>query len=116
VLKRSSLEEMFQPQIALDPSAVIEPEGENRKDAMGLTFFIEENFGQRFIGHSGTQNGFLSHFYIRPDTRTAYIIAFNTHAVPTDKDASQDTRRLDREIKDYLFQKIFPLVAPKPGS
>jgi CubicO group peptidase (beta-lactamase class C family) len=116
VLKRSSLEEMFQPQIALDPSAVIEPEGENRKDAMGLSFFIEENFGQRFIGHSGTQNGFLSHFYIRPDTRTAYIIAFNTHALPTEKDPSQDTRRLDREIKDYLFQKIFPLFTTKPGS
>jgi CubicO group peptidase (beta-lactamase class C family) len=116
VLKRSSLEEMFQPQIALDPSAVIEPEGENRNDAMGLSFFIEENFGQRFIGHSGTQNGFLSHFYIRPDTRTAYIIAFNTHALPTEKYPSQDTRRLDREIKDYLFQKIFPLFTTKPGS
>jgi len=116
VLKRSSLEEMFQPQITLDPSAVIQPEGENRKDAMGLIFFIEENFGQRFIGHSGTQNGFISHFYIRPDTQTAYIIAFNTHAIPTEKDTSKDTRRLDREIKDYLFQKIFPLFATKPGS
>jgi CubicO group peptidase (beta-lactamase class C family) len=116
VLKRSSLEEMFQPQIALDPSAVIQPEGENRKDAMGLSFFIEENFGQRFIGHSGTQNGFISHFYIRPDTRTAYIIAFNTHAIPTEKDPSKDTRSLDREIKDYLFQKVFPLFATRPGS
>jgi len=116
VLKRSSLEEMFQPLITLDPGAVIQSEGQNRKDAMGLTFFIEDNFGQHFIGHSGSQNGFISHFYIRPDTRTAYIIAFNTHAIPTDKDSNQDTRRLDREVKDYLFQKIFPLFVPKQGT
>jgi len=116
VLKRSSLEEMFQSQIVLEPEAVIQPEGQNRKDAMGLTFFIEDNFGQRFIGHSGSQNGFISHFYIRPDTRIAYIIAFNTHATPTEKDSSQDTRRLDREIKDYLFQKIFPLFALRQGT
>lgn len=113
VLKRSSLEEMFQPQINVAPSEVIEPTGQNRKDAMGLTFFIEDNFGQHFIGHSGGQNAFISHFYIRPDTRTAYIVAFNTHATPTDKDSSQDTRRLDREIKDYLFQNVFPLFTPK---
>jgi CubicO group peptidase (beta-lactamase class C family) len=116
VLKRSSLEEMFQPQVAIDPGSVIEPEGQNRKDAMALTFFIEDNFGQSFIGHSGSQNGFISHFYIRPDTRTAYIIAFNTHAMPTDKDSSQDTRRLDREIKDHLFQRIFPLFVPRQGT
>jgi len=116
VLKRSSIEEMFQPQIAIDPGSVIEPEGQNRKDAMGLTFYIEDNFGQHFIGHDGNQNGFISHFYIRPDTRTAYIIAFNTHAMPTEKDSSQDTTRLDREIKDHLFQRIFPLFVPRQGT
>ncbi|MBO0857499.1 MAG: beta-lactamase family protein [Chloracidobacterium sp.] len=116
VLKRSSLEEMFQPQIPIDPEALVEPEGQNRKDAIGLSFFIEDNFGQRFIGHSGNQNAFISHFYIRPDARTAYIIAFNTLAIPTEKDPSQDTRRLDREIKDHLFQKIFPLFVLKQGT
>lgn len=116
VLKRASLEEMFQSQINIEPSAIVQPEGQNRKDAMGLMFFIEDNFGQRFIGHSGSQNGFISHFYLRPDTRTAYVIAFNTHAMPTEKDSSQDTRKLDREIKDYLFQKIFPLFVPKQGT
>jgi CubicO group peptidase (beta-lactamase class C family) len=116
VLKRSSLEEMFRQQINIEPSEIAQPEGQNRKDAMGLTFFIEDNFGQRFIGHSGSQNGFITHFYIRPDTRTAYIIAFNTHAMPTEKDSSQDTRRLDREIKDYLFQKIFPLFILRQGT
>jgi CubicO group peptidase (beta-lactamase class C family) len=115
VLKRSSLEEMFKPQIAIEPGTLIEPEGQDRKDAIGLTFFIEDNFGQHFIGHSGTQNGFMTHFYLQPDTRIAYIIAFNTQATPTEKDSSQDTRRLDREIKDHLFQRIFPLFTPKQG-
>ncbi len=113
ILKRSSLNEMFQPQLGIESSAITQPEGQNRKDSIGLIFFIEENYGMRFIGHSGGQNGFISHFYIRPDSRTAYIIAFNTNATPTEKDSSQDTRKLDREIKDYLFQKIFPLFAGK---
>jgi CubicO group peptidase (beta-lactamase class C family) len=116
VLKRSSLEEMFKPQIGIDPGTLIEPDGQDRKDAMGLTFFIEDNFGQRFIGHSGDQNGFISHFYIRPDTRTAYVIAFNTNASPTEKDSSRDTWRLDREIKDHLFQRIFPLFVLRQGT
>ena len=113
VLKRASLEEMFQPQIPVASTEVVEPAGQNRKDAMGLTFFIEDNFNQHFIGHSGGQNGFVSHFYLRPDTRMAYIVAFNTHATATEKDQSQDTRRLDREIKDYVFQNIFPLFINK---
>jgi CubicO group peptidase (beta-lactamase class C family) len=113
VLKRASLLEMFQPQIAIEP-ALGATDGQNRKDAMGLSFFIEDNFGQHFIGHSGGQNGFISHFYIKPDTRTAYLIAYNTHAMPTEKAAEQDTRKLDREIKEYLFEKIFPLFTLKP--
>ncbi len=114
VLKRSSLEEMFQPQIQIASSEMVEPQGQNRKDAMGLSFFIEDNFNQHFIGHSGSQNGFISHFYFRPDTRLAYIVAFNTQATATEKDSAQDTRRLDREIKDYAFQNIFPLFVKKP--
>ena len=114
VLKRASLNEMFQPQLPVEPAAT---DGQNRKDAMGLSFFIEDNYGQHFIGHSGGQNGFISHFYIKPETRTAYVIAFNTHAMPTEKNASQDTRLLDREIKEHLFQRIFPLfLPPKPAG
>jgi len=107
VLKRTSLEEMWKAQVSIEP----EKNGENRKDAMGLTFFIEDNFGQHFIGHSGTQNGFLSHFYLRPDSRTAYIVAYNTHAIPTEKDSGKNTRQLDLEIKDFLFKNLFPVLA-----
>lgn len=109
VLKRSSLEEMWQPQVKIEPAT---KDGENRKDAMGLTYFIEGNFGQHFIGHSGGQNGFISHFYLRPDSRTAYIVAFNTHALvkESEPDTGQNTRTLDREIKEYLFKRVFPTM------
>ncbi len=109
VLERSSLEAMWQPQIKIEPAA---KDGEQRTDAMGLTYFLEDNFGQHFIGHSGGQNGFISHFYLRPETRTAYIVAFNTHAIPkeSEPDTGQNTRVLDREIKDYLFKQVFPAL------
>ena len=113
VLKRASLLEMFQPQLPIEAGGIPQQEGQNRKDSIGLTFFVEENFGMKFIGHSGGQNGFISHFYVRPESRTAYVIAFNTQATPTEKQPAQDTRKLDREVKDYLFQKIFTLFAAK---
>ena len=104
VLKRSSLEEMFEAQIEINN---FEPDfqGSNRKDAMGLTFFIEENFGKRFICHSGGQNAYVTHFFLHPETRSAYVVGFNTLAAGDE----QNTRRLDREIKEYLFKNIFPL-------
>ncbi|MBK7600876.1 MAG: beta-lactamase family protein [Acidobacteria bacterium] len=113
ILKRASLNEMFQPQLSIEQGGVPEQSGQNRKDSIGLTFFLEENSGMRFIGHSGSQNGFMSHFYIRPESRTAYLIAFNTTATANEKDQTRDTRRLDREIKDYLFQKIFMIFPVK---
>ena len=111
MLKRTSLAEMWQPQVSITADAIVTPEGRNRKDAMGLTYFIEDNFDQHFIGHSGSQNGFITHFYLRSDNRTAYIVAFNTHAQPTAQNKSQDTRLLDREIKDWLFERVFPLFS-----
>jgi CubicO group peptidase (beta-lactamase class C family) len=105
ILKRSTLEEMWKPQVSL-PEA---KDGKNRKDFMSLSFFIEDNYDQHFIGHSGGQNGFVTHFYLNPETRAAYLVAFNTHAVPTEKNTSQNTRTLDLEIKENLFQNVFPL-------
>ncbi len=105
ILKRSTLEEMWKPQVSL-PEA---KDGKNRKDFMGLSFFIEDIYDQHFIGHSGGQNGFVTHFYLNPETRAAYLVAFNTHAIPTEKNATQNTRTLDLEIKENLFQNVFHL-------
>lgn len=106
VLKRSSLEEMWVPRA--DVTEGVEG-GRNRRDAVGLSFFIEDNFGQHFIGHSGYQNAFKTHLYLNPETRTAYLIAYNTYVAPTKEDPDIDTDRLDVRIKDYLFEHVFPV-------
>ena len=108
ILKRSSLEEMWKPQISIEPQ---ENDGENRRDRMGLTFFIEDNFGQHFIGHSGNQNGFIAHFYVRPEAKIAYVVNYNTNATPLSGQKTPNTRFLDTEIKNYLFKNIFPLLS-----
>lgn len=105
VLRRSSLEEMFKPVIEVLGQPA---NGKGRKDHMGLLFFLEENFGQSFIGHSGTQNGFRTHIFINPATRSGYIVAFNTWNQGTVGDPEATTHRLDEEIKNYLFEKVFP--------
>lgn len=106
ILKRSSLEEMWQPVM----DVLDEPkDGKKRKDFIGKSFFIEENFGQKFIGHSGHQNNFIAHFYLNPETKTAYIVNFNTWQSSVGGDTKINTDTLDKEIKEYLFEKIFPL-------
>ena len=103
VLKRSSLEEMWQPVVP------VPAEGTQSAGAMGLCFFLEQHGGVRFVAHSGGQNAFISHFYIQPDSRTAYIVAFNTIGDPPAKDGKGDTRGLDRDIRDYLVSQVFSL-------
>ncbi len=103
VLKRTSLQEMFEPQIEMEYGTDFP--GRNRKDAMGLTFFLEDNYGMHFVCHSGGQNAFVTHFYLNPKSRTAYVVGFNT----LNMDEKKNTRILDRRIKEYLFEHIFPL-------
>jgi CubicO group peptidase (beta-lactamase class C family) len=106
ILKRASLEEMWKPVIEV----LDEPkDGQNRKDFMGKCFFIEDNFGQRFIGHSGHQNNFATHLYYNPATRSAYLVAFNTWQAGVGGDTKMNTDTFDKEIKEYLFQNIFLL-------
>ncbi len=106
ILKRSSLEEMWQPVMEV----LDEPkDGNNRRDFIGKCFFIEDNFGQRFIGHSGHQNNFSSHLYYNPATRSAYLVAYNTWQAGVGGDTKANTDRFDKEIKEYLFQNIIPL-------
>lgn len=107
ILRRTSLEEMWQP--IADSTEADHFHGRNYSEEIGLTFFLEKNYGTNFIGHSGGQNGFTTHFYLHPATRTAYLIAFNTWTVPTKEKPNLRTSILDRTIKEYLFQNIFPL-------
>jgi CubicO group peptidase (beta-lactamase class C family) len=116
ILKRSSLEEMFQPVLRIERDTPPAPGAEPVEESQGLLFFVEKHFGKTYIAHSGGQNAFETHFYYQPETRTAYAVAFNTLAMSKDDksgDPKADTGKLDREIRTYLLTKIFPLLAPK---
>ena len=75
VLKRSSLEEMWTPQIRATNG-----EGVNGADSSAaLSFFVEKwNGDVELVGHSGDQNGFISHLYLHRPSRTAWAISMNT--------------------------------------
>ncbi|HSK72313.1 MAG TPA: serine hydrolase domain-containing protein [Pyrinomonadaceae bacterium] len=81
VLKRSSLEEMWQPAVEIHRNK----ENPKNVSSMGLTFFIDDENGQRYISHSGNQNGFLAFVNIHPKKRIASVTAFNTNLQLSDK-------------------------------
>ena len=103
VLKRSTLEEMFQKQLDVPSSDSSQLAGMQGADSIGLAFFRHEERGRIYIGHGGNQNGFLSHFYLDLSSRSAYLVAYNTDAT----DGGQNTSKLDLEIRDYMLKRNF---------
>ena len=101
VLARASLEEMW------TPVALVETVGEDRVD-MGLCFFIEKRGTRRLIGHSGSQNGFISHLYLDAAAHAGYVVSFNTEA--TDDVPVPNTRKLDAEVREYFVAKVAPIL------
>jgi CubicO group peptidase (beta-lactamase class C family) len=102
ILRRSSLEDMWKPVVAVGQS------DESPGGHMGLCFFLERHGGLSFVAHSGSQNAFISHFYVNPAARLAYLVAFNTVAEPVGADGKGDARRVDREVRDYVVAKLIP--------
>jgi CubicO group peptidase (beta-lactamase class C family) len=102
VLKRSSLEEMWKPLLPVVPSDDFQSRtGAN--DFVTTSFFVHNDGKLRIIGHAGWQNGFRSHFYFDPATRSAYVVAYNTDA----QDPAKNTRSFDFELRDYLIDHFF---------
>jgi hypothetical protein len=105
VLRRSTLSEMWQPQLEIrgeDPG----------QQALGLGFFLERREGRTLVGHSGGQAGFISHFYVDPVAGAGYVVAFNTDVRTAGR---QRTRELDAELRDRLLREVWPaLPAPAP--
>lgn len=101
VLARASLEEMWKP------VALVETAGEDRVD-MGLCFFIEKRGGRNLIGHSGSQNGFISHLYLDAAARAGYVVSFNTEA--TDDAPVPNTRKLDAEVREFFVANLAPVL------
>ena len=69
--------------------------------------------GMPFVAHSGSQNGFISHFYVNVKRRVAYVVAFNTVAEPVGPDGKANTRQVDRDVRDYLVTNVIPALAAR---
>jgi len=79
VLSRRSLEEMWVPTLtARDGEG-----GSGDNVRIGLSFFVERYGDVTLIGHSGDQNGFISHLYLHPPSHTAWVVNFNTDVTTT---------------------------------
>lgn len=102
VLRRSSLEEMWKPALV-----AADGEGGSGEDVrIGLAFFVERHGGVELVGHSGNQNGFLSHVYLHLPSRTAYIVGFNTEVSSKAKGQPEITRDVDNAIRDRLIRDV----------
>lgn len=111
ILKRASLEEMFRPQIAIESETPPAAGQESSVESQGLIFFVERRFGTTYIAHSGHQNGFVSHFYLDPAARAAYVVAYNTYATVkpgSPAGSAPGTDELDGEIRSRLLRDVFP--------
>ena len=75
VLKRTSLEEMWQPRL---PTTVDANGNTGFTTDIGLIYFLNRRDNRTFIGHGGDQNGFISYIEFEPATRQASVIVFNT--------------------------------------
>ena len=102
VLKRSSLEEMWKPFLPVTPDDDFQSRA-GAHDEVTTSFFVHTDGALKLVGHAGWQNGFRSHFYIDPKTRSAYVVAYNTDS----QDAKQNTRGFDFELRDYLIDHFF---------
>ena len=103
VIKRSSLEEMWIPQLVID-------ENDSLKQSIGLSFFILEQNGIRVIGHTGSQKGFMSFFYIDPAREIGVICVFNTSDI--EETGRSKTRELSENVRDLMLEEVWPLYVP----
>jgi CubicO group peptidase (beta-lactamase class C family) len=100
VLKRSSLEEMWRPQIKTETDA---NGNHGFTTDIGLIFFLDTTLAPRHLGHGGDQNGFISYIDFDPDKRTASILVFNTNVIypantPAEKDVVSKLRKAVRGL------------------
>jgi len=100
ILKRSSLEEMWNPQL---PTTVDANGNRGFTTDVGLIFFVNKIGDRTFYGHGGDQNGFISYIDFEPSTRQASVIVFNTNVIypdntPPEKDVVAKLRNAIRAL------------------
>jgi CubicO group peptidase (beta-lactamase class C family) len=102
ILNRTSLDEMFTPHIR-----ATDGEGGSGDDVQaGLSCFIERHGGVELVGHSGDQNGFISHLYIHRPSASGYVVSFNTD-MSSKRDPGRTTRAIDNALRDVVIRELF---------
>jgi CubicO group peptidase (beta-lactamase class C family) len=98
VLKRSTLEEMWKPQL---PTPVDANGNTGFTTDIGLIYFLNRRDRRTLLGHGGDQNGFLSFIDFEPSSHQASIIVFNTNVIyPDGTPAEKDVvSRLRNEVR-----------------
>lgn len=101
ILPRKLLESMWVPVFAADYDPSV-------NEQMGKSFFVIDAKGadgrsRRYVGHTGSQEGYRVFIYILPDSGAAAIMAVNTTMSPGARPLVFNTRRA-------LFEKVFPLL------
>jgi CubicO group peptidase (beta-lactamase class C family) len=106
VLKRSSLEEMWQATI---PAPLDANGNAGFTTDIGLIFFLDKRGEETYLGHGGDQNGFISYIEFNPKKRTASILVFNTNIIlpantPLEKDMVGKLRKAVRALHESIGQ------------
>jgi CubicO group peptidase (beta-lactamase class C family) len=102
VLRRSSLEEMWTPQIRATAG-----EGVNGADSSAaLSFFVERYGSLELVGHSGDQNGFISHLYLHLPSRTGWLISMNTDTTPAKDGSRPGSRDVDMAVRALMLKHV----------
>lgn len=84
VLKRSSLEEMWQPQISAGEDFT---QGRMAPTTWsGLSFFLDKTDGIPIVGHNGDQNGFRAYLSLCPAQHMGSLLTFNTETRGVEND------------------------------
>jgi CubicO group peptidase (beta-lactamase class C family) len=104
VLDRRSLEEMWQPVLSTSDDGA-------SKDQIGLIFFSMQRDGFRVVGHTGSQRGFRSFFWIHPESQTGVIAAFNT--APADTSPHPNIQTIFSGLTERVMNGVFPLFVRK---
>ena len=106
VLARASLEGMWTPQIRATAG-----EGVNGSESSAaLSFFVEQwpSSGKsvELVGHSGDQNGFISHLYLHRPSRTGWVISMNTDTTAAKDGSRPSSREADMTVRKLILDNV----------
>jgi CubicO group peptidase (beta-lactamase class C family) len=101
VLSRRTLQEMWTPGFPTD-----DLEGPEFRERIAMPFFVIDfdraGHTTRYVGHTGSQQGFRSFFYVQPESRSAVVWVVNSRP-------RENFRPMVRAQRLKAFNGLFPL-------